>query len=66
MIPTIGKVRVCAGNQFYDYLMLLLWFRVFPASDFHTVLVSVSIRLRGKARLGKQLDCESENHINKT
>ena len=35
--------------------------RVFPVYDFDTVLVTISIRVRGKARLGKQLGCKSEN-----
>ena len=26
----IGKVRVDAGNLFYDYLMVFLWYRAFP------------------------------------
>ena len=51
---TPGKLRVCAGNYFYDYLMVFLWFRCFPVYDFDTVLVTISIRLRGKARLGNQ------------
>ena len=47
--------------------MNLLWLSygsgVFPVYDFDAVLVAISIRLRGKARLGKQLGCKSENHI---
>ena len=47
--------------------MIILWFSyglgIFPVYDFDTVLVAISIRLRGKARLGKQLGCKSENHI---
>ena len=47
--------------------MIILWFSFgsgfFPVYDFDTVLVANSIRLRGKARLGKQLRCKSENHI---
>ena len=46
--------------------MIILWFSyglgIFPVYDFDTVLVTISIRLRGKARLGKQLGCKSENH----
>ena len=47
--------------------MNILWFSygsgVFPVYDFDTVLVAISIRLRGKARLGKQLGCKSGNYI---
>ena len=47
--------------------MNILWFSYgsgdFPGYDFDTVLVAISIRLHGKARLGKQLSCKSENHI---
>ena len=28
--PSLGKVRVGAGNYVYDYLMVCFWFRVFP------------------------------------
>ena len=34
-----------------------------PVYDFDTVLVAISIRLRGKARLAKQLGCKSGNYI---
>ena len=47
--------------------MIILWFSygsgLFPVCDFDTVLVAISIRLRGKARLGKQLGGKSESHI---
>ena len=49
--------------------MIILWFSYglgfFPVYDFDTVLVAITIRLRWKARLGKQLGCKSEN-ISKT
>ena len=54
--PTI--VRVCAGNYFGVVMVQVF----FPAYDFDTVLATISIRLRRKARLGK-LGCKSENHI---
>ena len=62
---TPGKLGVCAGNYVYDYSMVLEWFRFFPVYDFDTVLDTISIRLRGKARLGKQHGCKSET-ISKT
>ena len=47
--------------------MIILWFSyglgIFPVYDFDTLLVTISMRLRGKARLGKPLGCKSENHI---
>ena len=47
--------------------MVIFWFsydlRVFPVYDFDTVPVTISIRVRGKARLGKQLGCKLK-HIN--
>ena len=49
MTPTLGKVTVCAGNYVSDYLMVFCWLRGFvPAYGFDTVLVAISIRLRGK------------------
>ena len=46
--------------------MIILWlsygFGVFPVYDFDAVLDTISIRLRGKARLGKKHGCKSENH----
>ena len=32
--PSIGKVRVGAGNYSYEYLMVFLWFRGFPRLRF--------------------------------
>ena len=59
----LGKVRGCTGNYFSDYRMVCLWFRAFSVYDFDAVLVAISIRLRGKARPGKQLGCKSEDHF---
>ena len=47
--------------------MIIFRFRydlgVVAVYDLDTVLVAISIRLRGNARLGKQLGFKSENHI---
>ena len=47
--------------------MIIFRFRydlgVVAVYDLDTVLVTISIRLRGNARLGKQLGFKSENHI---
>ena len=46
--------------------MITYWFSYcsgfFPFYDFDTVLVTISIRPRWKARLGKRGGCKSENH----
>ena len=46
--------------------MIIYWFSCcsgfFPVYDFDTVLVTISIRPRGKARLGTRGGCKSENH----